>query len=62
MIGLQEMLLQCFGDAILILPCWDPNRDVDFKLHAPKQTVVEVSFKHGRIQKLNVTPKRARRM
>lgn len=57
MIGLQEMLMQCFEDKILILPCWDPKVDVDFKLHAPKQTVVEVSFKNGKIQRLDVMPK-----
>ena len=55
-IGLQEMLMQCFGDKILILPCWDKNIDVDFKLHAPKQSIVEVSFKDGKIKQLNVTP------
>lgn len=38
------------------VPCWDPSIDGDFKLHAPKQTVVEVSFKNGCIQKLKVTP------
>lgn len=57
MIGLQEMLMQCFDKRILILPCWDKNVDVDFKLHAPQQTVVEVSFEDGRIRKLEVTPK-----
>jgi len=57
MIGLQEMVMQCFGDQILILPCWDTSVDVDFKLHAPKQTVVEVSLRNGRIQKLSVVPK-----
>ena len=56
MIGLQEMLMQCFGDKILILPCWDKHVDVDFKLHAPGRTVVEVSLKGGEIRKLDVTP------
>ncbi len=68
MIGLQEMLMQCFGDPsspegsaaagrILLFPCWDPAVDVDFKLHAPRQTVVEVSLRGGKIRKLSVTPK-----
>ncbi|MEM6885042.1 MAG: hypothetical protein AAF571_08420 [Verrucomicrobiota bacterium] len=56
MIGLQEMLMQCIGDKILILPCWDPAVDVDFKLHAPGKTVVEVSFRNGKIQDIQVTP------
>ncbi|TWT81558.1 hypothetical protein CA13_30110 [Planctomycetes bacterium CA13] len=57
MIGLQEMLMQCFGDSILVLPAWPKDIDVDFKLHAPKQTVVEVTFKLGKIQSLKVSPK-----
>ncbi|CAA6696531.1 Unannotated [Lentimonas sp. CC19] len=51
------MLMQCFPDTILILPCWDKTVDVDFKLHALKNTVVEVSFRSGEIQMLRVTPK-----
>ncbi|VGO18819.1 DUF5703 domain-containing protein [Pontiella sulfatireligans] len=56
MSGLQEMLMQCFDDKIHILPCWDKTVDVDFKLHAPKQTTVEVSLRNGKIEKLVVTP------
>lgn len=56
MIGVQEMLLQTFGDKIYVLPAWPKDVDVDFKLHAPKQTVIEVSYRDGKIQKLIVTP------
>jgi hypothetical protein len=56
MIGLQEMLLQTPGDRLLVLPAWPADWDVDFKLHAPKQTTVECSVKSGRIVKLKVTP------
>jgi hypothetical protein len=56
MIGLQEMLLQTPGDRLLVLPAWPAAWDVDFKLHAPKQTTVECSIKGGRIVKLKVTP------
>jgi len=56
MIGLQEMLMQTIGDRILLLPAWPKNWDVDFKLHAPRQTVVEGSFRNGKIEKLEVTP------
>jgi len=56
MIALQRMLLQCEGDEILVLPAWPKGWDVDFKLHAPKQTVVEGSVKNGELRQLIVTP------
>ena len=56
MIGLQEMLLQTIGDKIYVLPCWPKDKDVYFKLHAPQNTVVEVEYRNGKIQKLDVTP------
>jgi hypothetical protein len=61
MIGLQEMLLQTIGDEIRILPAWPKDWDVDFKLHAPKNTTVEVSYKSGEITSLVVTPKSRRK-
>ncbi|MEO0055542.1 MAG: hypothetical protein RLZZ50_1489 [Verrucomicrobiota bacterium] len=56
MIGLQEMLLQTVGDELRILPAWPKEWDVDFKLHAPRQTVVELSYRSGKIERLVVTP------
>ncbi len=56
-IGLQEMLLQTIGDKIHILPCWPKGKDVIFKLHAPYNTIVEVEYINGEIQKCNVIPK-----
>jgi len=50
------MLMQCEGDKILLLPAWPPEWDVDFKLHAPKNTTVECEVKDGRIVNLVVTP------
>jgi len=61
MIGLQEMLLQTIGDRIQVLPCWPRDWDVDFKLHAPQQTVVEASVKQGKIVSLKVTPESRRK-
>jgi hypothetical protein len=52
----QLMLLQPVGDKLLVLPCWPRDWDVSFKLHAPKQTVVEVVYRGGRIERLEVTP------
>jgi hypothetical protein len=57
MIGLQEMLLQTIGEKIHVLPAWPKMWDVTFKLFAPKNTTVEVSYKNGEVISLVVTPK-----
>lgn len=56
MIGLQEMLMQTIGEKIYILPAWPKDWDVDFKLHAPNKTVVEVKVRSGKITDMKVTP------
>lgn len=56
MIGLQKMLMQTTDDKIYILPTWPSEWDVDFKLNAPKNTVVECIIKKGKLEKLNVIP------
>lgn len=45
MIALQEMLLQTPGEKIILLPSWPAEWDVEFKLYAPYDTLVEVSLK-----------------
>lgn len=50
------MLMQTMGDKILLFPAWPMEWDVDFKLHAPLQTTVEVSLKKGEITSLEVSP------
>jgi len=57
MIGLQEMLLQTIGDELRLLPAWPTDWDVDFKLHAPQKTTVQVSVRDGKITSLVVEPK-----
>ena len=57
MIGLQEMLLQTVGDKIYLLPAWPKGWNVDFKLHAPKRTVIEGVYRDGKLERLKVTPK-----
>lgn len=52
----QLMLMQCEGDTIRILPAWPPEWDVDFKLHAPANTVVSGTVKSGRLLHLDVSP------
>jgi len=56
----QAMLLQSDGDQIFLLPAWPKDWDVEFKLHAPRQTVVEGSFRGGRLESLKVTPESRR--
>ncbi len=56
MIGLQEMLMQCFGDEILLFPAWPRSWDVSFKLHAPGNTTVKGELKNGQIKSLQVFP------
>jgi hypothetical protein len=56
MAQLQEMLLQTPGDKLHLFPAWPADWDVDFKLHAPRQTVVEGSLRGGVLKSLKVTP------
>jgi hypothetical protein len=56
MIGLQEMLLQTDGKKIFLFPAWPKTWNVQFKLHAPYDTVVEGVVKDGKVQSLQVTP------
>ena len=57
MIGLQEMLMQTIGDQIVLFPAWPKEWDVDFKMHAPKNTIIEAKLKDGKLLSLRVTPK-----
>jgi hypothetical protein len=59
--GLQEMLLACDETKILLLPAWPSDWDVDFKLHAPRQTTVECVVKQGKIVTLKITPESRRK-
>jgi hypothetical protein len=54
--ALQRMLIQYDGDKILLFPAWPKDWDVDFKLHAPENTVIEAKLKDGKIEYLNTTP------
>jgi hypothetical protein len=63
MTGIQEMLMAAdpYGDGkIYLLPAWPKEWEVDFKLHAPKQTTVEVSVRNGKVVRLNVNPESRR--
>jgi hypothetical protein len=59
MVGMQEMILAPEPGPtgkLHLFPAWPKDWDVDFKLHAPGQTIVEGVFKGGKIESLKVTP------
>jgi alpha-L-fucosidase 2 len=56
MITLQNMLMQCDGKRIQLLPAWPFDWTADFKLHAPFNTTVEGHVKQGKITNLRVAP------
>ncbi len=57
---LQSMLMQTDGRRIYLLPAWPNGWDVDFRLHAPLQTVIEGTCRDGRLQSLKVVPESRR--
>ena len=58
MTALQRMLVQYEGDEIYLFPAWPKEWDVNFKLHAPGNTVIEASLEKGEITRLEVTPRK----
>lgn len=52
----QAMLIQSEGGKIFLFPAWPRDWNVDFKLHAPHQTVVEGIVHDGKLLSLKVTP------
>jgi hypothetical protein len=54
---LQLMLLQCDGNRIQLFPAWPKDWDVNFKLHAPQNTIIEGVYRNGKLEKLEVTPR-----
>jgi hypothetical protein len=57
MITLQQMLMQCDGRRIQLLPAWPNEWTADFKLHAPYQTTVQGHVEGGKLTRLQVTPR-----
>lgn len=56
MIALQRMLVQYEGENILLLPAWPKGWDAEFRLHAPRETILEGTVKNGRLEQLQVIP------
>jgi alpha-L-fucosidase 2 len=59
-LALQNMLMQCEGRRIVLLPAWPNEWDADFRLHAPQQTVLEGKVRNGWVEELRVTPEKRR--
>jgi autotransporter-associated beta strand protein len=55
-IGLQHMVVQSQGDKIYLLPAWPEEWDLNFKVHAALNTVLEGVYSNGVLQSLTVTP------
>ncbi|MBR6733442.1 MAG: hypothetical protein IKL96_03480 [Kiritimatiellae bacterium] len=53
---IQSMLLQYEGDKIFLLPAWPKEWDCAFRLHAPRNTIVEGRVENGVLKGLVVTP------
>ena len=56
----QTILLQTDGQKIFLLPAWPKDWNVEFKLHAPQQTVLEGVYRNGKMTSLKVTPESRR--
>lgn len=57
----QSLVMQTSGKKIFLFPSFPVEWNVDFKLHAPYQTVVEGTLKDGKVTKLKVTPESRRK-
>jgi hypothetical protein len=50
------MLIQPDGGKIRLFPAWPAGWDVDFRVRAPGETIVEGTLKGGVLQRIYVTP------
>ncbi len=54
--GFENMIVQSQGDKIYLFPAWPEEWDVNFKVHAAQNTVLEGVYRNGVLQALTVTP------
>lgn len=59
--ALQTMLLQCEGEEMYLFPAWPKEWNVNFKLHAPKNTIVEGEYYDGKVTISKVSPETRRK-
>ena len=53
---LQSMIMQHDGDKVFLLPAWPKGWNCEFRLHAPRNTIVEGRVEDGELKGLVVTP------
>lgn len=58
--GLQSLLMQTDGQTIHLLPAWPAGWDCSFKLHAPRNTIVQGKVAGGKVVDLTVIPESRR--
>ena len=56
MTTLQQMIMQCDGKRIQLIPAWPSDWTADFKLNAPFKTTVEGHVENGEVTALKVSP------
>ena len=56
MMALESMLMQPEGKKLLLFPAWPKEWDVEFKLCAPLNTIVEGVYRAGKMEQIRVTP------
>ena len=57
LLTLQNMVMRNDGEKIYLLPAWPMDWNLDFKLHAAKQTLVEGKVRDGKLVEYATTPK-----
>ncbi len=59
----QSMLIQVdpYSDEIYLLPAWPVDWNADFKVHAPKNTIIQGQVINGKIENLKVYPDQRRK-
>ncbi|GAB6164998.1 DUF5703 domain-containing protein [Thermostilla marina] len=60
-VALEKMLVQEHAGKIHLLPAWPAQWDVDFKLHAEGNTVVEGTVENGKLVRWSITPPERRK-
>ena len=56
-LAVQNMLVQCEGNLIRLLPAWPSDWDADFKFHLPGPAVIEGAVRAGRLMRWGIEPR-----
>ena len=54
--ALQNMIIQEIGDSILVMPSWPDDWNVNFKMYASGNTMIEGKFVNGGFENVKVVP------